>query len=132
MEIDLAAEGIRKIATLDYLIRNGSIQRSTTLFWDEPENDLNPRLIRPLAEVFLTLIDAGVQIFIATHSLFLLREIEILTMQRSYAHIPQRYITFNPRKTGIEVMQGDRIEEVEPIAALDESLAQSDRYLELE
>ncbi len=132
MEIDLVAEGIRKIATLDYLIRNGSIRRGTTLFWDEPENDLNPRLIRPIAEVLLMSIDACVQIFIATHSLFLLRELEILTMRRSYAHIPQRYITFNPRKTGIEVMQGDRIEEVEPIAALDESLAQSDRYLELE
>ena len=132
MEIDLIAEGIRKLATLYHLIRNGTLQKGSQLFWDEPETNLNPRLMRPLAEILMELAQKGVQLFLATHSLFLLRELEILSMKKIYRDLPQRYITFDLTAGGVAVVQGDRIEEVEPIVSLDESLAQSDRYLEME
>ena len=41
MEISLVAEGIRKIAMLAYLITNGALKNKGTLFWDEPETNLN-------------------------------------------------------------------------------------------
>ena len=40
IEMSLVAEGFKRLGTLSYLIRNGSVKRSV-LFWDEPEMDLN-------------------------------------------------------------------------------------------
>lgn len=132
MAIDLVAEGLRKIATLYRLVDNGTLRKGSLLFWDEPETNLNPRLLRPLVEILDELCREGVQVFMATHSLFLLRELEILSMKEPRGASPQRYIAFEPKGDGIAVAQGDRIEEVEPVATLDESLEQSDRYLEME
>ena len=132
MTIDLVAEGIRKLATLYHLIRNGTLREGSLLFWDEPETNLNPRLIRPLAEILMELSRKGIQVFLATHSLFLLRELEILSMSKDYQTLPQSYITFSLAGGRVAVAQGARIEEVEPIVSLDESLSQSDRYLEME
>lgn len=132
LEIDLSAEGIRKLATLYQLIRNGTIREGSLLFWDEPETNLNPRLIRPVAGILMDLSRRGVQIVLATHSLFLLRELEILSQEKRYAAVPQRYITFNLKGSAVTTVQGDRIEEIEPVVSLEESLEQSDRYLEME
>jgi hypothetical protein len=49
LEIGLLAEGLRKIAQLAYLLLNGTLCRGCTLFWDEPDSNLNPRLIRKVA-----------------------------------------------------------------------------------
>ena len=37
------AEGVRKISGLYRLIQNGWLKPGTTLFWDEPEANINPR-----------------------------------------------------------------------------------------
>lgn len=79
VEINLVSEGYRKIATLLYLIGNGSLSQKTTLFWDEPEANLNPKLIRGLAGVLVDMANQGFQIVLATHSLFLIRELQIIT-----------------------------------------------------
>ena len=52
LDVHLVAEGYRKIATLYYLLRNGSLTKESILFWDEPEANLNPELIVKIAEVF--------------------------------------------------------------------------------
>ena len=132
LEIDLSAEGIRRLATLYRLIQNGTIREGSLLFWDEPETNLNPKLIRPVAGILTELARRGVQIVLATHSLFLLRELEILSQEQRYASVPRRYITFSLKGGTVTAVQGDRIEEVEPIVSLEESLEQSDRYLEME
>ncbi|MFZ2405930.1 MAG: AAA family ATPase, partial [Methylobacter sp.] len=77
-EIALVAEGLRKIATIAQLIANGTLTKNSILFWDEPEANLNPKLIKKMAEVLVELSRAGMQLFVATHSLFLVKEIEIL------------------------------------------------------
>jgi AAA15 family ATPase/GTPase len=64
----LEASGFRKFGLLWILLRNGLLEKDTTLFWDEPENSLNPELIPVLVELLLELSRNGVQIFIATHS----------------------------------------------------------------
>lgn len=66
MEISLLAEGLRKIATLAYLVLNGSLAPRATLFWDEPETNLNPRLIVKIAETVAVLAEMGVQVIMAT------------------------------------------------------------------
>jgi predicted ATPase len=131
LEMPLVAEGIRKIAMLAYLLINGWLNDKSTLFWDEPETNLNPRLIRHVATTLLVLAKQGVQVVVATHSLFLLREIEIEMAKSTYKRVPTRFIALAPGDEEVHVIFGDRPEDIDPIAALDADLEQSDRYLEL-
>ncbi len=62
------ASGYRKLGLLWKLLRNGLLEPGTVLFWDEPENSLNPELMPVLVDVLLELSRNGVQIFLATHS----------------------------------------------------------------
>lgn len=62
------ASGYQKFALLARLIHNEQIKSGSILFWDEPENSLNPELIPILVDILLELSRNGVQIFIATHS----------------------------------------------------------------
>ena len=134
MEIPLVAEGLRKLAMLLYLIANRSIKTNSMLFWDEPETNLNPKLIRKAADSIMELAKNNIQVFIATHSLFLLRELDILSMQETYRDVAQRYFALGwDEEQGVATLeQGDDSDSIEPIVSLDESLMQSDRYLELE
>jgi energy-coupling factor transporter ATP-binding protein EcfA2 len=77
----MVAEGHRKLATLAYLIKTGALTTESVLFWDEPEANLNPKLVRVVAKVIWRLARAGVQIFLATHDYLLSRE---LSMEAEY------------------------------------------------
>lgn len=77
LEAHLLAEGHRKLAALVHLINNGSINENTILFWDEPEANLNPKLIKTVADFLLALASAGAQIFIATHDYLLTGELSL-------------------------------------------------------
>jgi AAA15 family ATPase/GTPase len=68
IEFSLEASGYRKFGLLWKLLRNGLLEPGSILFWDEPENSLNPELIPVLVDVMLELSRNGVQIFLATHS----------------------------------------------------------------
>ena len=67
IEFSLVAEGIRKIALLWQLIKNGTLEQGSVLFWDEPEANINPSHVPVLVEMLLELQRNGVQIFISTH-----------------------------------------------------------------
>lgn len=77
LEFTLLAEGTRKFALLWLLIQNGTLLKGSTLFWDEPEANINPSMIRTLVEILLHLQRQGIQIFIATHSYVVLKEFEL-------------------------------------------------------
>lgn len=129
-EAPLLAEGHRKLAMLAQLIANGSIQKGSVLFWDEPEANLNPKLVRQVAEIVMVLAREGVQIFIATHSLFLLRELEILGVMENAGQVQTRFFGLHASADGVKVMQGDSGDDIGDITALDEELRQTDRFLE--
>jgi AAA15 family ATPase/GTPase len=130
IEMPLIAEGIRKIALLTYLVMNGELRNKSLLFWDEPEVNLNPKLMQALAEALIDLTEKGVQIVLATHSLYLLRELTIARSKKS-AKVPARFIALALEDDVVKVSQGDRMEDVDPIASLDAELEQGDRYMEL-
>jgi energy-coupling factor transporter ATP-binding protein EcfA2 len=131
VEADLVAEGYRKLAMVARLIANGGLDDKGYLFWDEPEANLNPRLIKRLAPLLLDLAGGGVQVFIATHSLFLMRELEIQQALRT-SRVHTRYFGLAPSESGVTVKQGKSIDDSGDIASLDESLEQSDRFLALD
>ena len=77
LEFSLLAEGIRKLALLWLLIRNGTLTRGAALFWDEPETNLNPKLYGVLMKILLELQRMGIQVFLATHDYMILKELEL-------------------------------------------------------
>lgn len=125
-EIGLVAEGYRKLGTLAYLLANGSLTKETTLFWDEPEANLNPALLRQLAALLVQLAGQGFQIILATHSLFLLKEFHILSREQA---TPVRYFGLSAEPgEATTVATTDNLEELPDIVALDAELEQSDRF----
>lgn len=130
MEMHLVAEGWRKLCMLAQLIANGALLDKGYLFWDEPEANLNPVIIRLVARTIIDLAQAGIQVFIGTHSLFLLRELEILLQTRAL-ELGVTFIGLHSSAAGTEALQGPELSDIGDIAALEASLQQSDRYLEI-
>ena len=122
-EINLAAEGIRKFATLAQLLANGSLSPQTILFWDEPEANLNPALLKELAKLLFTLAGQGFQIILATHSLFLLKEFHILSQTET--NLIRYFGLFQGLDGATQVEATDDFETLEHIAALDAELEQT-------
>ena len=77
IEFTLVAEGIRKLALLWLLVSNGVLDKGATLYWDEPETNLNPSILQTVVKILLSLEQMGIQMFIATHSYELLKEFEL-------------------------------------------------------
>ena len=125
-EISLVAEGLRKLATLQRLISVGSLQRGATLFWDEPESNLNPRLIRIIAQALWDLSQSGVQVIIATHSYFLLKEFDLLSKSGNSPSV-DRYFGLRWKNNSVTFEQADSIYGLEYILSLEEELSQYDR-----
>lgn len=128
-EIHLVAEGLRKLAMIARLIATGSLVDVGALFWDEPETNLNPKIIKIVAQTILRLCQNNIQVFIASHSLFLLREFDILLRSAEFQDTSARFFGLERGTDGVVVHQGDSIEDVGPIDALSEELSQSNRYL---
>lgn len=126
-EAPLAAEGHRKLGMLAYLILNGALRNSSSLFWDEPEANLNPKLLVKLAQILVELSEV-MQVTIATHSLFLLRELEILQAEKKLTKA--RYFGLHLNDNSVEVRQGKSSNDIGDIAALDASIEQATRYLQ--
>ena len=79
LEFTLLAEGLRKLGLLWLLIQNGTLTKGSTLFWDEPETNLNPKLFPAVVEILLELQREGVQIFVATHDYLILKQFDLQT-----------------------------------------------------
>ncbi|MEZ4958721.1 MAG: AAA family ATPase [Saprospiraceae bacterium] len=80
----LEATGINKLSQVLYLVDNGSINKSSIIIWDEPEVNLNPKLIKDACQFLMTLANAGCQIFVATHDYLLPYE---LSLSKEYADV---------------------------------------------
>lgn len=79
LEFTLLAEGYRKLGLLYSLIQNETLAKSSILFWDEPEANLNPKLAKTIIEIILELQRMGVQVFLSTHDYVILKEFELAT-----------------------------------------------------
>jgi energy-coupling factor transporter ATP-binding protein EcfA2 len=76
----MTAEGFRKIGVLQRLLSNGSLNPGTSgpLLWDEPESNLNPKLMKDLVQALLELARNGQQVILATHDYVLLKWFDLL------------------------------------------------------
>lgn len=131
IEMHMVAEGWRKLGMIAQLIANGSLTPNCAFLWDEPEANLNPRLIKLVAKIITELSNTGIQVFIATHSLFLLRELHIL-QKLNEGTLENRYFGLKREEHNVSVNQGDSMDYVGELAALDEEVIQAERYIDLE
>ena len=83
------AEGFRKIGMLSRLLETTSIQpgKSGPLFWDEPEANINPKLMHLLVEILLELARNGQQIILATHDYVLLKCFDLFPNKAREDHV---------------------------------------------
>lgn len=103
--------------------------KNTIMLFDLPETDLHPKQIRLMANVLFELVNRDVikQLFVTTHSLFLMREFELLNVAQKQ-RLSTRFISLDNN----QIEQGNDLSDLNNISILDESLAQSDRYLNLQ
>lgn len=71
------AEGVKKIGILTTLITNRQLGKGTILFMDEPETALHPNAVRKLVEMLVAMSKGGVQIFMASHSYFIIKQLAL-------------------------------------------------------
>lgn len=102
----MTAEGYRKIGVLHRLLCNGSINPGTTgvLLWDEPEANLNPKLMKKVVQVLLELSRNGQQIVLATHDYVLLKWMDLLLDKGKEDHVRFHALYRDPKteKMGVE------------------------------
>lgn len=93
-EMGLLSDGYRKLSMLIYLILSGSLNKDTILFWDEPETNMNPKMVRPIVQALVAMAKMGVQIFVTTHDYFVQQEFNLLTV----------YPELNPEQLDIQFL----------------------------
>lgn len=122
------AEGIKKIGILTRLIKNGELRRNSILFLDEPETNLHPRAARALVRMLYDLSRAGVQVFLATHSYFVLKQLEIVA--RAHEH-PVMLCSLERGPSGIQASFSDLQKGMPETGILTEALRQYDEDVEV-
>lgn len=131
LEAHLLAEGHRKVAALVHLINNGAITKDTVLFWDEPEANLNPRLIKHIAGVLLKLAGTGIQVFIASHDYLLTGELSLAAEYPEPKQPPVRFFALSRDDGGpVNVQRGDTLAALDGNPILDEFLEHYQRERE--
>jgi len=83
------AEGFRKAGILSRLLETGAVMPGVSgpLFWDEPEANLNPKLLELMVLILLELSRIGQQIILTTHDYVLLKWFDVLADQTMGDHV---------------------------------------------
>lgn len=85
--IGITSEGIKKVSILETLLGNRYLTKESMIFIDEPESNLHPKLLSEFMEILFGLSKLGMQIFLATHSYFVVKKLYIIA-QREATSIP--------------------------------------------
>ncbi len=105
LSTSMTAEGYRKIGILQRLLENGELSLSTgsPLFWDEPESNMNPKLMKSLVSCLLELSRNGKQIILASHDYVLLKWFDLLVDEGKDDHILYHSLHKNSENEKIEI-----------------------------
>lgn len=136
LEAHLVSEGYRKLAGLIYLILNGSLQDNSILFWDEPEANLNPRMVSTIVELLRLLAARGTQIFVTTHDYLISQKLSLIAENgakdvdlRFFSFYRQEETTNTPAPVLVEI--ADTLAQLSRNPILDEFAAHYDEELKL-
>jgi predicted ATPase len=112
----IMAEGFKKLGVIQQLLANGVLSpgNAGTLFWDEPESNVNPKLMRLIVETLLDLSRNGQQVILATHDYMLLKWIDLLADSDRGDHV--FYHSLHPDGQGMNVTTTDTFDDLTPNA----------------
>lgn len=79
--LSLTAMGISNLGLIDLLIRNNIIKPGSFLIIDEPEAHIHPKWQVVFMELLYKMAKAGANVIIATHSLDMIKKLELLAKQ---------------------------------------------------
>ncbi|MGE5659568.1 MAG: AAA family ATPase [Actinomycetota bacterium] len=110
------AEGFRKLGILSRLLETGAIQPGVSgpLFWDEPESNMNPKLMRIIVEILIELSRNGQQIILTTHDYVLLKCFDQLVDKGKGDHIRFHSLYLNHNNGEIRVSSVDDYLSISP------------------
>lgn len=123
------ASGIKQIGIIQLLIKNRRLQENTFLIIDEPEVNLHPDWQIKLAKILVLLVkELNIQLYIASHSPFLIEAIQLYSQSYDLLDDSYFYLTKESNEDGlfnIVSIESDNIEEIyrnlgKPYDALDE------------
>ena len=75
--LSLTSAGVANMGMLALLIERGALGRGTFLFIDEPESNLHPAWQVEMAEILFELARQGVNVVVSTHSMTILKWLEV-------------------------------------------------------
>lgn len=118
--VSVAAEGHKKIAIFDRLILNRTLQKNSLLFIDEPEAFLHPEALLKFLKILTHLSEAGVQVFLATHSIMVLNA---LRLYASSSHCSVSCLSLTAGQKGFDYQIDDLAEGMPENAIVNASIA---------
>lgn len=127
LEFTLLAEGIRKLGLLWVLIQNGTLLDGSVLLWDEPEANLNPKLMRTVVQILIELQRLGVQVFVATHNYNVLKEFDLQLEARDRVLF---HSLFRDAERKLQVASSAQYQELQPNSIDDAFAALADREIQ--
>ena len=121
--LSLTAMGITNLSIIEWLLRYDYITRGSVLLIDEPEVHLHPEWQVKLTYVLYKLAKYGVNVIIATHSIDIIKAVEVLLKEDKEA---KNYIAVNKmpytedfnKKSLIEKVEESLNELIEPYSNL--------------
>ncbi|PKL50474.1 MAG: AAA family ATPase [Candidatus Riflebacteria bacterium HGW-Riflebacteria-2] len=113
---EMTAEGFRKIGILHRLLNNETLNPGSSgpLLWDEPESNLNPKLMKQLVQILLELSRNGQQIILATHDYVLLKWLDLLIDKDKNDHVRFHSLYRDPDTTEIKLASTDYYSRITP------------------
>lgn len=120
-EMGLVSEGYRKLTTIMYLILSGSLTKDSILFWDEPETNMNPKMIKPMVDALITLANMGVQVFVTTHDYFVQQCFNMEALYGKNKKLKYKFISLYHSENGeIKVETANELGKIEHNAIMEE------------
>jgi hypothetical protein len=119
-------KGLKVLWALNKIIEQNWFQYHTILVWATPEEGIHPKHLKLIAELLILLEKLDIQIFITTHSLFLIKEMEILKQKDTTVV----YYGLESGPDG-QLKWGPDYELQPDLSLLDEELQQDDRFLNI-
>ena len=77
ISLSLTSAGVANMGMLALLIERGALDRGSFLFIDEPESNLHPAWQVEMAEILFELARQGVNVVVSTHSMTILKWLEV-------------------------------------------------------
>lgn len=128
-DMELASEGVKQVGMISTLIKKSEIRSGTILFIDEPDINMNPIAIRKLVSVLCEMANIGVQIFLSTHSYYILNWMEINARRNSDLEI--KCFTLDIKDKDLEITSKNLQDGLPPNKIIEEADRIFESYLGL-